>query len=223
MAPTLEYELEFWQAGHRVIAGLDEVGRGCLAGPVVAGAVVLPVGDRVLCNVLRAAGLRDSKQLSAAQREALVPLIEEVALAVALGEASPREIDAHGIAPASRLAMMRALHALPCPPTALLLDAFPLPEASHYPQRAIVRGDDAALSIAAAAVVAKVYRDRLMVELDRQFPGYGFASNKGYAAPHHRAALQTLGATAIHRLTWKPFQEWGIEQLRLAGLDDGPS
>lgn len=212
--PTLAWEMELQAEGHRLVAGLDEVGRGCLAGPVMAGAVVLPLEDRVLCNVLRAAGLRDSKKLRATQRESLVPLIEEVALGVAVGAATPAEIDEWGIVRACRLAMARALRALPCEPTALLLDAFPLPD-ERRPQRAIVRGDDASLSIAAAAVVAKVTRDRLMVEADEQFPGYGFASHKGYAAARHRAALQQFGPTPLHRLSWKPLRELGIEQLPL--------
>ncbi len=141
MPPTLEHESELWGAGHRYIAGLDEVGRGCLAGPVMAGAVVLPQ-DEGAGAALRAAGLRDSKKLSARQRETLVPLIEEVALAVAVGEASAAEIDEIGIVRACALAMRRALARLACPVEALLLDAFPLPN-EPLPQRAIVRGDDA--------------------------------------------------------------------------------
>ncbi|MBA3532058.1 MAG: ribonuclease HII [Ardenticatenales bacterium] len=222
MGPTLLYELAFWEAGHRLIVGLDEVGRGCLAGPVVAGAVVLPVGERVLCGVLRAAGLRDSKQLSATRRESLVPLIEELALGVAIGVGTVAEINAEGIVPACRRAMQRAIQALPCPVEALLLDAFPLPS-EERPQRAIVRGDDASLSIAAASVVAKVYRDRLMVAYDQDFPGYDFASNKGYAAPAHRAALQTLGATSIHRMNWAPLRALTAYQLLLEDPADGPT
>jgi ribonuclease HII len=220
MAPTLQYERDFWQAGHRLIAGLDEVGRGCLAGPVVAGAVVLPVGEPALCGVLRAAGLRDSKKLSSARREALLPLIEEIALGVAVGVGSVVEIDEVGIVPACRRAMQRALRALPCAVEALLLDAFPLPDEAR-PQQAIVRGDDASLSIAAASVVAKVYRDRLMAEYEREFPGYGFASNKGYAAPAHRAALRTLGATPLHRMSWAPLRALAARQLPLEQPDDG--
>ncbi|MGH2543943.1 MAG: ribonuclease HII, partial [Ardenticatenaceae bacterium] len=173
MPPTLQHEIEFWEAGHRTIAGIDEVGRGSLAGPVVAGAVVLPA-DRALCNILRAAGLRDSKQLSALQRERLAPLVEAIALGVAVGQASPSEIDRYGIVPACHLAIERAICVLPCAVDAYLLDGFPYPGAP-CPQRAIIRGDDACLSIAAASVVAKVYRDRLMVAYDRTFPGYEFA------------------------------------------------
>ncbi len=226
MGPTLDYETEYWQAGHDYIVGLDEVGRGALAGAVVAGAVVLPIGDRVLCNVLRAAGLRDSKKLSARQREGLDGLIREVALVVAVGEADATEIDAHGIVPALRLAMVRALEALPCQATVLLVDG---PKFAHLfskacsegeegqvlpLQRHIVRGDDASLSIAAAAVVAKVYRDKLMVEFDELFPGYGFASHKGYGAKAHQSALQRLGPTPIHRMTWKPLRQLSHKQLQ---------
>jgi ribonuclease HII len=230
MGPTLDYETEYWQAGHHYIVGLDEVGRGALAGSVVAGAVLLPVGDRVLCNVLRTAGLRDSKKLSARRREGLDGLIREVALAVAVGEADAGEIDAHGIVPALRLAMVRALEALPCKATVLLVDGpkfAPLfskastegrgkgEEGQVLPvQRHIVRGDDASLSIAAAAVVAKVYRDKLMVEFDEVFPGYGFASHKGYGAKAHQSALQRLGPTPIHRMTWKPLRQLSYQQLQ---------
>ncbi|MDQ4076941.1 MAG: ribonuclease HII, partial [Chloroflexota bacterium] len=180
---------------------------------VVAGAVVLPA-DRALCTTLRAAGLRDSKQLTPKQREMLVPCIEAVALSVAVGEASPVEIDEQGIVPACRLAMRRALETLVCDAQALLLDAFPLPD-EERPQRAIVRGDNLSLSIAAASVVAKVYRDQMMVAYEHDFPGYDFASNKGYAAPAHRAALRTLGPTPIHRLSWRPLRELASEQLPL--------
>ncbi|HBY94859.1 MAG TPA: ribonuclease HII [Chloroflexi bacterium] len=201
--PTLQFETELRRAGHRHIVGLDEVGRGCWAGPVVAGAVILPVDDRAACLVLRAAGARDSKLLSPAQRETLVPLIKEVALAVAVGGASAAEIDELGIAPASRLAMRRALAGLDLKGDALLLDAFPLREIS-LPQRAIVRGDQHSLSIAAASIIAKVYRDRLMCAYESDFPGYDFARNKGYGTPAHRAALAAFGPTRLHRLTWAP-------------------
>jgi ribonuclease HII len=218
MGPTLDFETDLWRSGHRTIAGLDEVGRGCLAGPVVAGAVILPSNDRVLCNLLRTAGVRDSKRLSAAEREALVPLIQDVALSFAIGEASAEEIDEHGIVGACRRAMWRALDALPCLPDALLLDAFPLPGFEHE-QRAIVKGDDLSLSIAAASVIAKVHRDRLMEGYEGEFPGYGFASHKGYAAPKHRAALQTLGPTPLHRMSWAPLRALTIQQLTFDDCD----
>jgi ribonuclease HII len=158
------------------------------------------------------AGVRDSKQLSALQREALVPLIREIALGVAVGEASAAEIDAMGIVPACRLAAQRALTALPCTPTALVLDAFPLPN-DPRPQMAIILGDQQSLTIAAASVVAKVTRDALMVEVDALYPGYGFARHKGYAAPTHLKAIHDLGASPIHRLTWKPFVQPPLFEL----------
>lgn len=204
VTPSLTHERDLYHAGHTLIAGIDEVGRGALAGCVMVGAVVLPVADPIVCAVLRAAGVRDSKQLTALQRAALVPLIEEIALGVAVGSASAAEIDAIGIVPASRLAAQRALAALPCTPTSLLLDAFPLPD-DPRPQTAIIRGDQLSLTIAAASIVAKVTRDALMVELDMAHPGYGFARHKGYAAPAHLQAINQLGSCPIHRMTWKPF------------------
>lgn len=206
--PTLEYERAFWQQGYRYVAGCDEVGRGCWAGPVVAGAVILPAWEAPLCGVLRAAGLRDSKQLTPQKREGLVPLICEVAVAWAVGEASPEEIDRLGIVPATRLAMRRALEQLAVSPQALLLDALALPEVA-LPQQAIVDGDDRSLTVAAASVLAKVYRDNLMVELDARFPGYGFARHKGYGTPQHREALAALGPSPLHRRTWAPVRQFG--------------
>lgn len=200
--PTVQYERQFWARGLLYVAGCDEAGRGCWAGPVMAAAVVLPA-DTAMAAVLRAAGVRDSKLLTPLQREALVPLIEEVALATAVASASPEEIDRLGIAPATRLAIQRALHELPLRPQALLLDAFPLPE-SPLPQEALVRGDSLSVSIAAASILAKVARDRLMETYEAAYPGYGFARHKGYGTAEHRAALQRLGPTPLHRQTWKP-------------------
>ena len=214
MPPTLDSERDFWAQGLRRVAGLDEVGRGAWAGPVVAGAVVLPA-DPPICAGLRDAGLRDSKRLTAPHRERLVPLIQSVALGAAVGMSSAAEIDAHGIVAACRLAMRRALAALAPPPQALLLDAFPLPD-DPRPQRAIVRGDDTSLSIAAASVIAKVWRDAHMADLDRERPGYGFAGNKGYGTPDHRRALQELGATPLHRHSWRPVRDLHVVQLPLS-------
>ena len=215
MAPTLAYEREFQARGFIRIAGCDEAGRGCWAGPVVAGAVVLPSRDGPICSVLRAAGLRDSKRLTPAQREELVPLIEGVALAWAVGKADPGEIDEHGIAPATRLAMQRALDRLQCAPDALLLDAFPLPEV-NLPQDAIVKGDDHSLTIAAASVLAKVYRDAMMVDWHAEYPGYGFAQHKGYGTPQHRDALNELGPTPLHRHTWAPILRLRQQEMELS-------
>ncbi|MBM3948109.1 MAG: ribonuclease HII [SAR202 cluster bacterium] len=197
--PTFHEEQSLWNSGHRLVAGLDEVGRGPIAGPVVAGVAILPQrleGDW-------AALVRDSKQLTAAQREAVLPHLEETAVGLAVGVGSVEEIDALGIMNATRLAMRRALEALTVRPDFLLLDAFPLPGVAT-PQKAIVHGDALCLSIAAASIAAKVARDRMMVELDGEYPGYGFASHKGYASSDHLARLRELGPCAIHRFGFEP-------------------
>lgn len=214
MAPTLHYERVFQQRGFRYVAGCDEAGRGCWAGPVVAGTVVLPITEQPMCAVLRAAGVQDSKRLSPGRREELVPLIQDVALAWAIGKARPEEVDECGIARATRLAIQRALQQLHCFPDALLLDAFPLPEVD-VPQEAIVKGDDLSLSIAAASVLAKVYRDAMMVDVDAEYPGYGFAQHKGYGTSQHQDALNTLGPTPLHRHSWAPILRLRQEEMDL--------
>lgn len=214
MTPTLRYERTFRQRGFRYVAGCDEAGRGCWAGPVVAGAVVLPITEQPICAVLRAAGVQDSKRLSPERREYLVPLIQDVALAWAIGKAGPEEIDDFGIARATRLAIQRALRQLACDPDALLLDAFPLPEVK-LPQEAIVKGDDLSLTIAAASVLAKVYRDGMMVDVDAEYPGYGFARHKGYGTSQHHDALNTMGPTPLHRHSWAPILRLRQEEMDL--------
>ncbi len=203
-SPTLYEEYALQRAGYQLIAGLDEVGRGSWAGPVVAGAVILPLARNNLIAAL--GGVNDSKKLSAKKREFLVPIIRANALAVAIGRAEPAEIDDVGIAPATRLAMMRALQSLSPAADCLLLDAFPLPE-SPLPQKAIVHGDALCLSVAAASIVAKVARDAWMVALDAKFPGYGFAQHKGYGTTAHRQALEHLGPTPWHRMSWSPMRD----------------
>jgi ribonuclease HII len=150
-------------------------------------------------------GARDSKLLSPKQREELIEPIQAFARAYAIGAASCAEIDALGIVPATRLAMKRALAALSPQPNALLIDALTLPDL-HLPQRGIIRGDQLSLSIACASILAKVARDRLMVELDGELPGYGFARHKGYGTAQHRAALEKLGASLAHRMTFAPIR-----------------
>ncbi|HYM38319.1 MAG TPA: ribonuclease HII [Nitrospiraceae bacterium] len=199
MEPTDLFETEAKRCGHRLVAGLDEAGRGPLAGPVVAAAVVLP--RRCLL-----AGLNDSKQLTEAERERLYDEILQRALGVGVGQASEREIDAMNILEATRLAMGRAIQALPSVPDYLLLDALELP-AVHLPQRAIIKGDALSVSIAAASVVAKVTRDRLMGGYHRQYPQYNFQAHKGYGTAEHLRMLAVHGPCAIHRRSFRPVGE----------------
>jgi len=202
--PNLSEEYALCTAGHTHVAGIDEAGRGAWAGPVCAAAVVLPLDRSDLLDLL--AGVRDSKQLSPARREALLPRILKVAEAVGVGWATPSEVDEMGIAPATRQAMARAVGRLDGQVDALLVDYVRLPEI-NLPQRALPKADVHCLSVAAASIVAKVTRDRLMVALDEDLPGYGFARHKGYGTRQHREALARLGASPIHRMSWRPMQE----------------
>ncbi len=198
--PTLVEEAALWRRGYRRVAGLDEAGRGAWAGPVVAAAVILPPEPARLRRHL--AGVRDSKALTPAEREALFPEILRVALAVGIGMAGPEEIDTVGIVPATRRAMERALEALGVAPEALIVDALSL--SIPLPQRVLVQADARCLSVAAASIVAKVTRDRWMVEMDRVYPGYSFAGHKGYGTPAHRRALRERGPSPIHRRSFAP-------------------
>ncbi|MFI5261129.1 MAG: ribonuclease HII [Candidatus Limnocylindrales bacterium] len=180
--------------GLRLVAGIDEVGRGCLAGPVVAGAVILPAGWSW-------PGLRDSKMLDAAERERLAAAIQAGAIAWAVAAVEASLIDRINILQATLLASMLAAARLPVRPDALITDSLHLPDIG-LPQRVLVDADRRCRSVAAASIVAKVYRDRLMVAYDLCYPGYGFAEHKGYAAPEHRAAIEQLGVTPIHRRTF---------------------
>lgn len=189
----LRYERALWRAGTTRVAGVDEAGRGPLAGPVTAACVVLP------SRVPRAlTGLTDSKQLSESQREHYFELLQGLAIAIGVGNASPREIDAINILQATFLAMRRALAAIEAPEHVLVDGNLRIPELD-WPQQAIVGGDGCSLSIAAASVIAKVTRDRAMVALDAQHPGYGFAKHKGYGTAAHREALERLGPCPEHR------------------------
>jgi ribonuclease HII len=178
------------------IAGVDEVGRGPLAGDVVAAAVILDPARPI-------AGLRDSKKLSARRREELAGLIMERALAWSVARATVAEIDEHNILQASLLAMHRAVRALEPQPVYVLVDGNRLPR-WDYPAEPVVKGDDRVPAIAAASILAKVQRDRELVELERQYPGYGFAAHKGYPTAAHLEALQTLGVTPVHRRSFGP-------------------
>ena len=209
MIPDLCEELALCAAGHTRIAGLDEAGRGAWAGPLCTAAVVLPLGRADLPEAL--ASVRDSKLLSPAQREALLPVVLEVAEAVGVGWASPAEVDEWGIVPATRRAMARAVTQLDGHVDALLVDYVRLPDL-NLPQRALPKADAHCLSVAAASIVAKVTRDRLMVKLDRDFPGYGFARHEGYGTHQHREALARLGPSPIHRMSWRPLRELGEPQ-----------
>jgi ribonuclease HII len=185
------FELGAWRQGLARVAGVDEAGRGPLAGPVVAAAVVLPAHTRIR-------GLDDSKRLDRLERERLFGLIWERALAVGVGQADPVTIDRINILAATRLAMQQALRGLTVEPDLVLTDFVELPEL-RCPQRNIVEGDRRSASVAAASIIAKVTRDRLMEAADREYPQYGFGQHKGYGTPEHRSALWQYGPCPLHR------------------------
>ena len=195
--PSLKREAALWSEGRSIVAGMDEVGRGPLAGPVVAAAVVFPMGAKPI------RGLDDSKVLSALQRAKFAGKIRERAFAIAVGAASVREIDRLNIRRASILAMERALHRLGCVPAHILVDGLPCPELG-CDHEAIVDGDARCHSIAAASIIAKVLRDALMNRLAARHPGYCWETNKGYATPEHLEAIQRLGPTRHHRYSFEP-------------------
>ena len=203
MTPTLARESALWAKGCRYVAGLDEVGRGPLAGPVVAAAVVLPQNATII------AGLRDSKQMTARQRDRVAGVIRDTASAWAVGAASPREIDRLNILGATALAMRRALSLLSQTPDHVLVDGKPFPEL-RCEHEAIIKGDATCLSIAAASVLAKQARDRLMVLLASRFPAFGWEQNMGYGTAEHLAAIEANGLTPHHRRSFGP-----VSQLRL--------
>ncbi|MEB3183353.1 MAG: ribonuclease HII [Cyanobacteriota bacterium] len=195
--PWSDPQADIWGgADPGACAGVDEVGRGCLFGPVLAGAVVLPAEA---LTPLAAAGLTDSKKLSPRRRAALVPLIRAWARHWALGQASAAEIDRLGIRPATERAMLRALQRLPTTPELLLVDGILPLRGWSGPQRTLVRGDSCCLAIAAASVLAKEERDALIRRLALRFPGYGFERHAGYGTPQHRRALAQVGPTPLHR------------------------
>ena len=248
--PTLEEEVALLSQGYSFIAGVDEAGRGSLAGPVVAAAVILPLHPPPQGKVDRwesaiaspgcagptprqgavvpgppdpvplgtsflfdpdeclacFAGVRDSKQLTARERERLFEVITRHALAVGVGIGSVEMIDERNILQATKYAMREALSQLTIPPQALLLDAIHLPDIELL-QRSIIKGDELCLSIAAASIIAKVTRDRIMVQLHDHFPAYGFAQHKGYGTEDHLAALHKHGATPHHRRSFAPVRE----------------
>jgi len=197
--PNLDEEGKLKAQGYELIAGIDEVGRGALAGPVVAGAVILPNTTNLTWFGL----VRDSKELNSGTRESLFESINKEAIAVGIGIVPSQVIDAVNILKATRIAMMQAVEKLPIQPGFLLIDRLGLSQCP-IPQRGITRGDKVCLSIACASIIAKVTRDRMMEEFDKTYPGYGFAQHKGYGTGSHLSSLQKLGPSPIHRLYFAP-------------------
>jgi len=195
------HELEFSGMGYRLIAGVDEAGRGPLAGPVVIGAVILPVDCRL-------PGINDSKILSLRQREKLYIAIKDVAIAVNYSVIDVEQIDRVNIYQATLGGMYQVLAELQPEPEAALIDAMPLP-ALKIPCKSLINGDALSASIAAASIIAKVERDRIMDELDSCYPQYGFIRHKGYATPEHLAALHKYGPCPMHRTSFAPVKTWG--------------
>lgn len=192
------FENEKKAMGFQAIAGIDEVGRGPLAGPVVAAAVILNDDHQII-------GLNDSKQLSASKREELVKEIKKHAKAIGIGEASAEEIDQLNIYQATKVAMQRALDQLPLKPDCLLIDAMVLD--NGLPQEKIIKGDARSVSIAAASIIAKVYRDKLMADYGSEHPAYGFEQNAGYGTKQHLMAIDKFGVLSLHRKTFAPIRK----------------
>jgi ribonuclease HII len=198
--PDLSFETALWQQGRRAVAGIDEAGRGALAGPVAAAAIILPA-DPNLSQLLT--GVQDSKQMTHLARSRWAIRLKEIALSWGVGFASSDEIDEIGIVPATCLAARRAVEQLRLVPEHLLIDYLSLPDIP-IPQTSLVKGDARCYSIAAASILAKTSRDSLCCELDNQHPGYGFSRHKGYGTAAHLSALTRLGPTNIHRRSFAP-------------------
>jgi len=195
--PNTSFESDLWDSGLLYVAGLDEAGRGALAGPVSVGAVILPNDKSLLSWTL--SRVRDSKQLTPRARESLAPIIRETAVTWSVGFATADEIDSQGIVRATRLAAIRALHQFSVTPQYLLTDfRLELPQI-NIPQTSIIKGDARCLTIACASILAKTERDALMRELDARHPGYRLGKNKGYGTQTHRSAMKRKGLTSIHR------------------------
>jgi ribonuclease HII len=209
--PQIEHEQALWKRQFSYIAGLDEAGRGAWAGPVAAGAVILPQKNN-FPELL--SGVRDSKQMTARQRDHWAKIIQSVALSWSVAFASHEEIDRLGIIAATRLAMECAIKLLSLFPEHLLIDALKLPQV-QLPQTDLIKGDRRSLSIAAASILAKTGRDALMIGQERDYPGYGFARHKGYGTRIHQQAIKDLGPCFIHRRSFKPIRETmpGSEEL----------
>ena len=207
--PDLQLEMALFTGGIRHIAGIDEAGRGALAGPVVAAAVILPLELPDLANTLHE--VHDSKQLSPKVRQRAYDSIHRTARAISVGSATSNEVDELGLLPATRLAMSRAVAILQPQPQHLLLDYMLLPE-QETTQTSQAKADSKSLSVAAASVIAKVTRDRWMVECDKKYPGYDFSQHKGYGTVHHRQVLSQLGPSPVHRLSYAPVAASVAEQ-----------
>ncbi|MDW7755058.1 MAG: ribonuclease HII [Brevefilum sp.] len=203
--PDLSFENKLWGEGLRFVAGVDEAGRGTLAGPVAAGAVVLPCDLPDLANLLE--GVNDSKVMTPAEREAKAEIIRAVAFRWGVGFATSAEIDRIGILPATCLAVSRAILELKLELEHVLVDYLRLPDLD-VPQTPLVKGDARCLSIAAASILAKTARDAVLVEMDGTYPGYHFASNKGYGTLAHRQAIANLGPCDQHRKTFSPVKDY---------------
>ena len=197
------FEFAYQQSGYKQIAGVDEAGRGALAGPVIAAAVILPIN----CTL---DGLNDSKQLSPKQRDQLSEEIRRVAVSIGIGSVDSQEIDRLNILNASLLAMRKAVEKLTPQPDCLLVDGIYLPQVD-IPGEAIPKGDSRSYSIAAASIIAKTTRDRLMTELHHTYPNYGFLKHKGYPTSQHRQAIAQFGASDVHRHTFKLLPDDQIE------------
>lgn len=213
-APSRAVENELWAAGHDVVVGVDEVGRGAWAGPIMVGAAVIPRTKRIV-------GVRDSKMLTEVERERLFTKIASWCEAWAVGAASQQECDELGMSAAQRLAAQRAIEGLGVVPDQVLIDG-KWDFVGGGRSRRIVKGDASCLSIAAASVLAKVTRDRYMRAEAPNFPGYDFEFNKGYPCPRHKAALQAYGPTSIHRRSWVFMDHliWGGCERTRPSLDD---
>ena len=201
--PDLRIEKRLWKKGWERIGGIDEAGRGALAGPVAAAIVVLPNIPK-LARIL--AGVRDSKEMTARQREAFEPLIKETSLSWSVAFSSPQEIDKIGILPATRLAALRAIQSLSLIPNYLITDYLVI-QKTKIPQEKFIKGDRRSLTIASASVLAKTARDALMRELDAEYSEYGFAQHKGYGTRQHREAIKKMGRCPVHRKSFRSKDE----------------
>jgi ribonuclease HII len=201
--PNLSEEKRLWNRGCKYIAGVDEVGCGCWAGPLICAAVILP-------QDFKESGIKDSKLLTARQREKFCAIIKKKSLAWGIGKVSEEEIDNLGLAKAKRLAVERALNSLKVKPDFVLIDGYD-PKFSNVSCKLIIKGDLKVKSIACASIMAKVARDKIMVDMHRKFPVYGFKRNKGYGTEEHQKALCEYGICEIHRRSYKPIAELEIE------------